>query len=118
MKRLRQLAWILLFSLLGELCHRLIPFPIPASIYGMVLLFLALATKALKVEAVKETGSFLVSLFPLLFVVSTVGLLGCWDLIRDKLWLLGVLIVVTTVLTFGVSGLVTRLFSRKEASHG
>lgn len=117
MKQLRQLAWILVFSLLGEVCHRLIPFPIPASIYGMVLLFLALFTRLLKVEAVKETGNFLVSLFPMLFVVSTVGLLGCWELIRDKLWLLAVLILVTTVLTFGISGLVSRLFSRKEASH-
>ena len=42
MKYIRQFAIIMLFSLLGELCHLILPFPIPASIYGMVLLFLSL----------------------------------------------------------------------------
>ena len=63
----------MLFSLLGELCHLMLPIPIPASIYGMVLLFLALALGLLKVDAVKETGSFLVSLLPLLFVVPSLS---------------------------------------------
>jgi len=43
MKYIRQFAIIMLFSFLGELCHLVIPIPIPASIYGMVLLFLSLA---------------------------------------------------------------------------
>lgn len=107
----------MLFSLPGELCHLMIPIPIPASIYGMVLLFLSLALGLLKVEAVKETGSFLVSLLPLLFVVPTVGLMGHWDLIRDKLWQIVILIVVTTVLTFGVSGLLTKRFHKDGDGH-
>ena len=110
MKYIRQFAIIMLFSLLGELCHLMIPIPVPASIYGMVLLFLFLALGLLKVDAVKETGSFLVSLLPLLFVVPTVGLMGCWELIRDNILQIAILIGVTTILTFGVSGLLTKLF--------
>ena len=112
MKYIRQFVIIMLFSLLGELCHLMIPIPIPASIYGMVLMFLSLALGLLKVEAVKETGSFLVSLLPLLFVVPTVGLMGHWDLIRDDLLQIAILIVVTTMLTFGVSGMLTKLFHK------
>ena len=112
MKYIRQFAIIMLFSLLGELCHLMIPIPIPASIYGMVLLFLSLAMGLLKVDAVKETGAFLVSLLPLLFVVPTVGLMGCWDMIREDLLQIAILIVVTTVLTFGVSGMLTKLFHK------
>ena len=117
MKYIRQFAIIMLFSLLGELCHLMIPIPIPASIYGMVLLFLSLAFKLLKVDAVKETGSFLVSLLPLLFVVPTVGLMGHWDLIRDNLFQIAVVIVVTTILTFGVSGVLTKLFHKDGGKH-
>ena len=117
MKYIRQFAIIMLFSLLGEICHMIIPLPIPASIYGMVLLFLSLAFKLLKIDAVKETGSFLVSLLPLLFVVPTVGLMGCWELIRDNLWQIALLIVVTTVLTFGVSGLLTKLVHKDGDGH-
>ena len=112
MKYVRQFAVIMGFSLAGELLHQLLPIPIPASIYGMVLLFLALACRLVKVEAVKETGAFLVSLLPLLFVVTTVGLMGCWSLIGDKLPQLAILVAVTTVLTFGVSGLLTKLLRK------
>ena len=118
MKNIRQFAIIMLLSLLGEFCHLIIPLPIPASIYGMVLLFLALLSKVLKVEAVKETGAFLVSLLPLLFVVTTVGLMGCWDLIRDDLLQIGIVIVVTTFFTFGVSGLLTKLFCKDGGGYG
>ena len=117
MKYIRQFAIIMLFSLLGELCHLMLPIPIPASIYGMVLLFLFLALGLLMVDAVKETGSFLVSLLPLLFVVPTVGLMGCWDLIREDLLQIAILIVVTTILTFGVSGMLTKLFYKDGDGH-
>ena len=112
MKYIKQLMVILLFSLAGELCHGLLGLPIPASIYGLVLLLLALLVKAVKVEAVKETGSFLVSLLPLLFVAPTVGLLSCWELIRNDLVKIVLLILVTTALTFGVSGLLTKLLRK------
>lgn len=102
----------MLFSLLGELCHLVIPIPIPASIYGMVFLFLSLALGLLKVDAVKEAGSFLVGALPLLFVVPTVGLMGCWDLIREDLLQIAILVVITTVFTFGVSGMLTKLFHK------
>lgn len=112
MKYIKQFGVIMLFSLAGELCQLLLPLPVPASIYGMVLLFLSLASGLLKVDAVKETGSFLVSLLPLLFVVPTVGLMGHWDLIRNDLLQIVILLVVTTILTFGVSGMLTKLFRK------
>ena len=112
MKYIKQFCVIMLFSLAGELYQLLLPLPVPASIYGMALLFLSLASGLLKVDAVKETGSFLVSLLPLLFVVPTVGLMGHWDLIRNDLLQIVILLVVTTILTFGVSGMLTKLFRK------
>jgi holin-like protein len=118
MKYIRQFAIIMLFSFLGEICHLVIPLPIPASIYGMVLLFICLALKVLTVEAIKETGTFLVGLLPLLFVVPTVGLMGYWELIQGNLLQIAIVIVVTTFLTFGVSGLLTKLFRKDGGEHG
>ncbi len=112
MKYLKQLAIILAFSWAGELLHGWIPLPVPAAIYGMVLLLGALAGNVLKVEDVKETGSFLVSLLPVLFVVPAVGLLGCWDMIRDTLLPIGLIIVLSTIVTFGVAGTVTNLLRK------
>jgi holin-like protein len=118
MKYVLQFGIIMLFSLAGDLCHVLLPFPIPASIYGMVLLFAALALKLLKVESVKETGAFLVSLLPLLFVIPTVGLMAYWDLIRADVFQIAILIVVTTILTFGVSGMLTKVFRKGGDDNG
>ena len=75
MKYLKQICLILLFCFLGELCRYLIPLSIPASIYGMVLLFAALALKIIRVESVRETGMFLTSILSLLFVVPMVQLM-------------------------------------------
>lgn len=114
MKYIRQFGVVLLFSLLGELCHWLIPLPIPASIYGMVLLFAALALKILPKSWVQETGGFLVSILPLLFVVPVVGLLGCLDVVAENWAAILVILLVSTCLTFTVSGLVTQALLKKR----
>jgi competence ComEA-like helix-hairpin-helix protein len=51
MKYLSQFLYILLFSLLGELLEAVIPLPIPAAIYGLLLLLLALMTGAVLTQS-------------------------------------------------------------------
>lgn len=115
MKYLHQACLIFLFTFLGELLHYLIPLPIPASIYGMILLFAALALKIIRVEAVADVGSFLTSLLPLLFVVPMVSLTEYWGLIKDDIVAILVIILVSTVLVFATSGWVTQwLVNRKK----
>lgn len=108
MKYLRQFTIILLISCLGEVCHALLPMPIPASIYGMVLLFAALMTGLIKLDQVKETGQYLVSIMSVLFVCPAVGLLKYWDVLRENLLAVAVILVVSLVLTFFVAGRVTQ----------
>ena len=75
MKYLNQFLIILGFSLLGEALQRIIPLPIPASVYGIVLLFLSLCLGLIRVEWVKDAGAFLISILPVLFVAPAVGIL-------------------------------------------
>lgn len=114
MKYLPQAAIILLFSFLGELCHHLIPAPIPASIYGMVLLFAALALNLVPAKAVKDTGSFLTGILSVLFVAPIVGLLDCWDTIKASIVPILIIVVLSTVLVFAVSGWVTQLLLKDQ----
>lgn len=113
MKYLKQTAIILGIAFLGEGLHALLPVPVPASIYGMVLLFLALWTRVLRLEDVKETGHFLVEIMAVLFVCPAVGLIGCWDVLQEKLLPILAVIVVSLLVTFAVSGLVTQWMMRK-----
>ena len=117
MKYLFQTLVILLFSFLGELLHALLPFPIPASIYGMILLFIALALKIVKLDHVRETGHFLVEIMPIMFVCPAVGLLGCIDVLRENWIAICVIVIVSLIVTFLVTGKVTELLMKKEGKH-
>jgi holin-like protein len=115
MKYLSQFLIIMGFTLAGEALQRLIPFNIPGSVYGLVLLFLALCFGIVKLEQVKETGTFMVSIMPILFVAPTVRILENWTLIRPHLLGILLIMVATTVLVFGISGRVTQLLLKKGA---
>lgn len=108
MQSISQIAIILVFSFLGELCAAVLPFQLPAAIYGLILLVVALLTKLVKLEWVRDAGSFLSGLLPLLFIVPVVGLLDHWDSIAGDLLAAGLIILVTSVLVFAVSGIVTQ----------
>ena len=113
MKYLTQFLTIMGFTLAGEALQRLIPLPIPASVYGLALLFLALCLKIVKVEQVKDTGAFLTSILPILFVSPAVGIVEDWALIRDDLLPILILLVASTILTFGISGRLAQVFLKK-----
>ncbi len=81
MEYLSQFLIILGFSLAGECLQRWIPLPIPASVYGLVLLFAALCLKIVKLDQIRRAGSFLISILPVLFVSPVVGILENWGLI-------------------------------------
>lgn len=109
MQYLKQTALIFVFSFLGEVCRAFVPLPIPASIYGMVLLFAALRLKIVRPSQVRDAGGFLTSVLPVLFVAPAVSLMDCWDQMRSAILPLAAIVAVTTVITFGAAGLVTRL---------
>jgi holin-like protein len=111
---LRQLGIILTVSFLGEILGAVVPLPVPASIYGLVLMYLCLQLKLLPVASVRETGEFLLEIMPLMFIPAAVGLLKSWDVLRP-VWLPVLSItVVSTVAVLAVSGLVTQAVIRLE----
>lgn len=114
MKYLYQFLIIVVFTFLGEALSLLIPFPIPAAVYGLVLLFLALQLRIIKLEHIQVCGNWLVGIMGILFVAPTVNLISSWELIRPYLIPITVITLVSTVVVFGVSGLVTKLFGGQE----
>ena len=114
MKYLRQFAIILFVSLLGELLRILIPLPIPASVYGLVLMLVALTTGMLKVHQVKAAADFLIEIMPVMFIPAGVGLLDSWPALRS-VWIPVVLItLLTTIIVMAVTGQVAQKIIRKE----
>ena len=102
------------FTLAGEALQRLLPFPIPASVYGLALLFTALCTGIVKLHQVRDTGMFLTSILPVLFVSPTVGIVEHWSLIRPQLLAIILIMLASTVISFAVSGMITQHLTRKD----
>lgn len=113
MKYLSQFLIIMGFTLAGEALQRLVPLPIPASVYGIVLLFLALCLGIVKAEQVKDVGGFLVSVLPVLFVAPAVNIVEHWHLIQPRLVPIFLILTASTVLTFGITGRLTQWLIRK-----
>lgn len=121
LKTLGQIVIILLVSFAGEMLNYCLPLPIPASIYGIVILFCLLEFKVIPLRAVKETGDFLVSIMQLMFIPAAVGLLEAWDVIAPN-WLPYILItLISTFVVMFFSGRVTQAVIRlgrvKEERH-
>ena len=114
MKFLKQFSIILFISFLGEILHMLIPLPVPASVYGLVLMLGALITGVLKLGQVRETATFLIEIMPVMFIPAGVGLMESWSALQP-VWLPVILItIVTTILVMAVTGRVTQGMIGKE----
>lgn len=118
---LQQSMIITLIALIGEELSFLIPLPIPASIYGIVILLALLISGRLKVESIKDASEFLLMIMPVMFIPAAVGLMESFSLLFSSLAAYVVILVFSTIAVMAVSGLVTqyviRRESRKEEDH-
>lgn len=118
MKYIRQIAIIMLIAIIGEVLNHLIPLPIPASIYGIVIMLLLLTTGLLKVESVKETSAFLIEIMTITFIPATAGLMDSFHLLSGSLTAYVVILVVSTYAVMIVSGRVSQAVIRRENKQG
>lgn len=115
---LLQFLVILAVSLFGELLNRVVPLPIPASIYGMLILFVALCTGVIKLSYVKGAGKLLIFIMPLLFLPAAVGLVDSWAVMQGFIVAIIVTVAVSTVLVAAAAGRVTQYFINRKEKEG
>ena len=118
MKYIKQFLIILAFSLLGEALQTLIPLPIPAAIYGLVLLLIALCTGLLKPAHIADTANFLIGIMPLLFVAPAARIMTYWGIIKEHCLPIIAITVISTFVVFAVSGLVTKWLRKGGKQNG
>ncbi len=114
MKFLKQFLIILVITFMGEGLKYLLPLPIPASIYGMILLFLALMTGIVKLESVRDAGKFLIEIMPVMFIPAGVGLMVSWGVLKPMLVPVSVITVVSLITVAAATGLVSQAIIRRD----
>lgn len=123
MKYMKQFSIILTISLIAELMEYLIPLPVAASIYGLILMLIGLITKIIPLEKVEGAADFLVEIMPIMFVPPTVGVMANVDALKEMLIPLCVISIVSTVLIMGVTGrvsqfIISRSNQKREEKEG
>ena len=118
MKFISQFIIIIAFTFIGELLHFFIPLPIPASIYGIVLLFICLMMKWIKVAEIRETSTFLIAIMPVMFIPAAVGLIDSWAAIRSHILQYAIVTIVSTFAVMGTAGRVTQRLVRSNKKRG
>ncbi len=103
-----QLAIIFGISFIGEVLNALLPLPVPASVYGLVILFTLLCTKVIKLEQVETVSEYMMAVMPLFFIEPTVGIMKSFDLIRGNVLSLFVASFLSFMAVMAVTGLVSQ----------
>ena len=114
MKYVRQFEIILAISFAGEILHAVVPLPVPASIYGILLMLLCLHSGLFRTDQIREVSTFLIEAMPMMFIAPAVGLVDSWDVLRPIFPAFLAALVVSTAAVFGVSGSVTQWLVRRD----
>lgn len=114
MKYLVQIGIISAICAVAELLYVLLPFPIPASVYGLVLLFILLMTGIVKLPQIEETADFLLLIMPVLFLEPSVKLMTALPILKGQAVRLFLLCIVSTCVTIMVTGVTAQALVRRK----
>ena len=118
MKMLYQFGVILAVTFVGELLYALLPLPIPASIYGLIVMLICLGTKVVKLSQVKIAADFLIDIMPPMFIPAAVGLIVVWGDLKEILIPVVVITCLSTVIVMVCTGKVTQTLIRRKQKTG
>lgn len=104
---------ILAISFIGEILKYFLPLPIPASICGMMILFIGLLTGIIPLEAVKDVGKFLIEIMPVMFIPAGVGLMSSWVNLKPVLLPVSIITVVSIVTVMIATGRTSQWIIRR-----
>ena len=118
MKIIIQTGIIFAICWLSQIIEAILPFDFPASVIGMILVFLLLLLKILKVEHIKEKTDFILGNMSFFFLPAGVSIIQYLDVLKNTIVQLFIICLVSTVLTFAACAYsmkaVMRLMERRE----
>lgn len=117
MKLLFQFGIIAGITLIGEVLNSVLPFPVPASVWGMVLMFVLLCKGVIKLEQVEQAADFLLSIMTVMFVPVGAGLIQSYTGIKNEIFAIFTVIIVSTLVCFFVTGKVSQFIIKKKSKN-
>ena len=103
MKIVTQVGIIFSICWISQIIEKLLPFSFPASVIGMILLFILLCVHILQVDHIREKSDFLLENMAFFFIPAGVSIINYFDVLKNWVVQLIVICVVSTVVTFAVT---------------
>ena len=114
MKYVKEAGIIFGMSAAGEILNQLLPFPVPAGVYGLFLLLICLVIGVVKLEMLEVTANWMLDAMPIMFLPACVGIMESFGELKAVLVPFVVIAVVSTVLVMSVTGLVAQWIIRRK----
>lgn len=105
MKLVREILWIIFFTFVGELLNKLLPFPVPAGVYGLILMLVFLMSGIIRLDEVERAGNFLLETMSIMFLPASVGIMTVSKILLPVLFPYMVIIFISTFIVMTVTGL-------------
>ena len=118
MNFLNGITLLLIYQLIGEVSARLLKLPIPGPVLGMLLLFISLLVRDSLAETIETATSALLSHLSLLFVPAGVGVMVHWGRIGHDWLPITVALVLSTLLSLGLTALFMQVLIRFTSAKG
>ena len=112
LKILTQIVIIFGICWVSQCIERVLPFTMPASIIGMLLLLALLGLRIVKTEHIREKSDFLLENLPFFFVPAVVSVMNYVDVLRSNLLALAAVCFLSMAVTFAATVLAVRLTNR------
>ena len=116
MKLIREVLWIIFFTFVGEVLNVLLPLPVPAGVYGLVLMLIFLMSGIIRLEEVEQAGNFLLETMSIMFLPAAVGIMTVSKILLPVLFPYMVIILLSTFFVMSVTGLSAEFILRKTES--
>lgn len=116
MRYLRQLMIVLIPYIIGTILQLTLNLPIPGSVIGLILLFVALQIGIVKVEMIEELCEFLLSNMSFFFIPAGVGLMTAFGVLKGKWVPFTIIVILSTFMVWIVTALVVKTL-RKGRLH-
>ncbi len=116
MKLIREVLWIIFFTFVGEILNASLPLPVPAGVYGLILMLIFLMRGIIRLDEVEQAGNFLLETMSIMFLPAAVGIMTVSKLLLPVLFPYMVIILFSTFLVMAVTGLSAEFILRKTES--
>lgn len=111
---LNEFLIILSINYLGVLLEKVLHLPTPGTVNGLILLFILLSMKIIKLNQINNVGEFFIANMIITFIPPSVKLIEVMDLLKVDFFKLILLLVLTTLITMVVTSIFVDFLMRRE----